>query len=116
MRNNTKACTFTPDALNQLKHYAWPGNVRELKNVCEHVSALLPGEAISRENLPLDLLQNQPPSSGYTLPVHGINMESLEVDLIKQALNYSNGNKSKAAKLLGLSRDAFMYRLKKYQL
>ena len=116
MRNNTKPCTFTPDALNQLKHYAWPGNVRELKNVCEHVSALLPGEAISRENLPLDLLQNKPQSSGYTLPVHGINMESLEVDLIKQALNYSNGNKSKAAKLLGLSRDAFLYRLKKYQL
>jgi DNA-binding protein Fis len=45
-----------------------------------------------------------------------VDMESLEIDLIKQALNYSGGNKSKAAKLLGLSRDAFLYRLKKYKL
>ncbi len=75
-----------------------------------------PEKPSAEENLPLDIQQNQPQSSGYTLPVHGINMESLEVDLIKQALNYSNGNKSKAAKLLGLSRDAFLYRLKKYQL
>jgi len=43
-------------------------------------------------------------------------MESLEVDLIKQALRYSGGNKSKAARLLGLSRDAFLYRLKKHAL
>jgi transcriptional regulator with PAS, ATPase and Fis domain len=65
----------------------------------------------------LDIRQSKPLSdSGYTLPEHGINMESLEIDLIKQALSYSNGNKSKAAKLLGLSRDAFLYRLKKHKL
>jgi DNA-binding protein Fis len=43
-------------------------------------------------------------------------MESLEIDLIKQALSYTDGNKSRAAKLLGLSRDAFLYRLKKHNL
>ncbi len=115
-RNALATCTFAPDALNLLKHYAWPGNVRELKNVCEHVSALLPGETIYSENLPIEVRQSKPRSSGYTLPEHGIDMETLEVDLIKQALNYTNGNKSKAAKLLGLSRDAFMYRLKKHKL
>ncbi len=116
-RNNTAACTFTQDALTQLKHYAWPGNIRELKNVCEHVSALLPGELINKENLPLDIRQCKPSNgSGYTLPEHGINMELLEIDLIKQSLNYSGGNKSRAAKLLGLSRDAFLYRLKKHNL
>ncbi len=115
--NHAKICTFSQDALNQLKHYAWPGNIRELKNVCEHVSALLPGEVINKDNLPMDIRQSNPISqSGYTLPEHGINMESLEIDLIKQALTYSNGNKSKAAKLLGLSRDAFLYRLKKHNL
>ena len=62
-------------------------------------------------------MQNQPAeSTGYTLPEHGIDMESLEIDLIKQALGHANGNKSRAAKLLGLSRDAFLYRLKKYNL
>ena len=43
-------------------------------------------------------------------------MESLEIDLIQQALEYANGNKSEAARLLGLSRDAFLYRLKKHNL
>ena len=116
-RNNTAVCNFSHEALNLLKHYVWPGNIRELKNVCEHVSALLPGDLINKDNLPLDILQSQPLShSGYTLPEHGINMESLEIDLIKQALRHANGNKSKAAKLLGLSRDAFLYRLKKHKL
>jgi len=116
-RNHTAPCTFSQDALSQLKHYAWPGNIRELKNVCAHVSALLPGEVINKENLPLDIRQCKSSSgSGYTLPEQGINMEMLEIDLIKQALSYSGGNKSRAAKLLGLSRDAFLYRLKKHNL
>lgn len=116
-RNQTSACAFSQNAITRLKHYPWPGNIRELKNVCEHVSALLPGKTISEDNLPFDILQSSPESrSGYTLPEHGIDMESLEIDLIKQALSYSKGNKSKAAKLLGLSRDAFLYRLKKHQL
>lgn len=114
-RNHSAPCTFSQEALTQLKHYAWPGNIRELKNVCEHVSALLPGEMIAKENLPQEILQSKTNSeSGYTLPEDGIDMESLEIDLIKQALNYTDGNKSKAAKMLGLSRDAFNYRLKKH--
>ena len=116
-RNNTKTCVFSHDTLALLKYYAWPGNIRELKNVCEHVTALLPGETIEKNNIPLEIRECEASNhSGYTLPEHGINMESLEVDLIKQALNYSGGNKSKAAKLLGLTRDAFMYRLKKHDL
>ena len=116
-RNHAKACTFSKEAINQLKHYPWPGNVRELKNICEHVSALLPGEIIEKDNLPLNINENRQTSqAGYTLPEHGIDMESLEIDLIKQALNHANGNKSRAAKLLGLSRDAFLYRLKKHGL
>jgi len=116
-RSHTKACTFSKGAINQLKQYSWPGNIRELKNICEHVTALLPGETIEKDNLPLNISENrQTGHAGYTLPEHGIDMESLEIDLIKQALNHANGNKSRAAKLLGLSRDAFLYRLKKYNL
>lgn len=116
-QNHTAACTFSADALSQLKQYAWPGNIRELKNVCAHVTALLPGEIIHKENLPSDIRESKiSSSSGYTLPEHGINMESLEMDLIEQALKHAGGNKSKAAKLLGLSRDAFLYRLKKHNL
>ena len=123
-RSHQPACRFSSDALNRMKQYSWPGNIRELKNVCEHVSALLPGEVIHEDNLPLEIRQDenqvssglQASPSGYLLPEHGIDMESLEIDLIKQALQHARGNKSRAAKLLGLSRDAFLYRLKKHGL
>ena len=107
------------NALEILKKYHWPGNVRELRNVCEHVSAVLPGQLIGPEQLPLDLTAHpaKPGSgSGFELPQEGLNMESLEIDLIQQALEYANGNKSEAARLLGLTRDAFLYRLKKHNL
>ena len=110
---------LTQEAFEVLKKYNWPGNIRELRNVCEHVSTMLPGQQIQARHLPLDLEagRNKPSSStGFALPEEGVNMESLEIDLIQQALEYANGNKSEAARLLGLSRDAFLYRLKKHNL
>lgn len=121
LRNHSEVCSLGQDAITQLKHYNWPGNIRELKNICEYVTALMPGEVINSGNLPSDIRRAMTSSttsnnSGYTLPEHGIDMQSLELDLLRQALEYANGNKSKAAKLLGLSRDAFLYRLKKHDL
>jgi DNA-binding NtrC family response regulator len=116
-RNKTQVAKFDDEALNILKKYAWPGNVRELRNVCERVAALLPGEMITKENLPLELhVISNTPVTGFKLPEEGIDMESLEVDLIHQALDKAEGNKSKAARLLGLSRDTFLYRIKKHNL
>jgi transcriptional regulator with PAS, ATPase and Fis domain len=118
-RNQSEPSRLTHNALEILKKYHWPGNVRELRNVCEHVSAVLPGKLIGPEQLPLDLTAHpaKPGSgSGFELPQEGLNMESLEIDLIQQALEYANGNKSEAARLLGLTRDAFLYRLKKHNL
>ena len=118
-RNQSEPSKLTHNALEVLKKYHWPGNVRELRNVCEHVSAVLPGQLIGPEQLPLDLTAQpaKPGSgSGFELPQEGLNMESLEIDLIQQALEYANGNKSEAARLLGLTRDAFLYRLKKHNL
>jgi transcriptional regulator with PAS, ATPase and Fis domain len=118
-RNQSMPPELTQEVLEILKKYNWPGNIRELRNVCEHVTAMLPGQSIKSEHLPLDLMAGtaKPGSAtGFELPQDGINMESLEIDLIHQALEYANGNKSEAARLLGLSRDAFLYRLKKHQL
>ena len=118
-RSHSAPSKLTQDALEMLKKYNWPGNIRELRNVCEHVTAVLPGQHIQSEHLPLDLTAStaKPGSStGFELPQEGLNMESLEIDLIQQALEYANGNKSEAARLLGLTRDAFLYRLKKYNL
>jgi transcriptional regulator with PAS, ATPase and Fis domain len=118
-RNQSEPSKLTQDALEILKKYHWPGNIRELRNVCEHVSAVLPGQHIESEHLPSDVTTGTTKkggSTGFELPQEGLNMESLEIDLIQQALEYANGNKSEAARLLGLSRDAFLYRLKKHNL
>jgi len=118
-RNQSEPSKLTQDALEILKKYHWPGNIRELRNVCEHVSAVLPGQHIGSEHLPPDVTAGTTKpgsSSGFELPQEGLNMESLEIDLIQQALEYASGNKSEAARLLGLSRDAFLYRLKKHNL
>lgn len=116
-RNNTRLVRFDDEALSIIKKYAWPGNVRELRNICEHVSAIFPGETVTRNNLPLELrVVTDKSITGFKLPEEGIDMESLEIDLIQQALDQAQGNKSKAARLLGLSRDAFLYRIKKHNL
>ncbi|MCW8855662.1 MAG: sigma-54 dependent transcriptional regulator [Gammaproteobacteria bacterium] len=108
---------FTPSALKQLQNYSWPGNVRELRNLCERLVVLLPGQEITEHNLPVDIVQKKEADSGrFKLPSQGLNLEMLETDLLKQALGLSQGNKSRAARLLGISRDAFLYRLKKYSI
>ena len=108
------APVFSSSALKLMHAYAWPGNIRELRNMCERLVVLLPGQNITEHNLPLEMSQPVSSRNGFRLPVDGVNLENLEVDLIHQALGLSHGNKSRAARLLGISRDAFLYRLKKY--
>lgn len=110
---------FHKVALAQLQNHAWTGNVRELRNLCERLSILLAGREIAVTNLPVDL---RPPSretaqaSVFNLPASGVNLDELERDLLLQALDRTAHNKTHAARLLGISRDALNYRLKKYTL
>ncbi len=106
--------SVSKSALACLQDYHWPGNVRELRNVCESLLVLLQGQKIELDNLPLAIRQPATANHGFTLPASGIRFDELEVDLLKQALQASSGNKSRAARLLGISRDVFLYRLKKY--
>ena len=104
-------------ALALMQGYNWPGNIRELRNLCERLVVLLPGQRIGADNLPVDLSAAVDSArAAFTLPSSGLRLESLEQDLLQQALQRSDGNKSKAARLLGISRDAFLYRLKKYHI
>ncbi len=103
-------------AIKKLQHYPWPGNVRELRNLCESLLILLQGKTIEESNLPPHIHQIQTESCGFKLPSTGIRFDELEVDLLHQALEASSGNKSRAARLLGISRDVFLYRLKKYEI
>lgn len=110
--------TITKEAQACLQHYTWTGNVRELRNFCERILILFTGKTIDVGNLPLEIRQQRQTKRDFVfdLPSHGIQLEALEVDLYEQAIQSSQGNKSAAARLLGLSRDAFLYRLKKYGL
>lgn len=110
--------SFTKSALNKIVQYNWPGNVRELHNFCERMFILFSGKEVAATNLPQEFRTNLSLNSDspFSLPATGIKLESVEVDLMQQALQKSNGNKSHAANLLGLTRDTFLYRLKKYSI
>lgn len=111
------AASLAKDARQHLLRYGWNGNVRELRNLCERLSILLAGREITLTNLPPEVRSPaRAATSPFSLPATGVNLEALERDLLNQALERTSNNKTRAAKLLGISRDALNYRLKKYEL
>jgi DNA-binding NtrC family response regulator len=105
---------FTPDALKRLMDYHWPGNVRELQNIIERGVALSSGSTLDAPDIYLDDLGKRPAAghSPFALPP-GMSLEQWEDETIREALRHANGNKSQAARALGLSRNALRYRLTK---
>ncbi len=101
-----------------LIEYAWPGNIRELRNIIERAIILENEETLLLEHLPQELVAKTGSSSVGSFSVHlpeeGIDIEDVERELIRQALETSEGNQSKAAKKLNLGIDAFRYRMKKF--
>ncbi|TGE33131.1 sigma-54 dependent transcriptional regulator [Desulfosporosinus sp. Sb-LF] len=102
--------------LSQLMTYTWPGNVRELENVVERMVIISQGAVIGMESLPLfDTSSKLAKSTGsFVLPPEGVSLEEIEKSFLQQAMEQTGGNQSRAAKRLGLSRHAFLYRLEKY--
>lgn len=112
---------FSKSAVKCLKSYSWPGNVRELRNLCERMTILLAGKTLEPENLPPEIRKPMKTATDHsgsiiTLPDDGISLVAVEIELIQQALSKTAGNRSKAARLLGLTRDTLLYRMKKYSL
>lgn len=107
--------TFSKDCMGALNQYSWPGNIRELRNFCERMLILFSGRQIEVDNLPEEIRNYRNKQQGlFILPDNGIEWEELEQNLIVQALQKTRGNQSKAARLLGLTRDTFLYRIRKY--
>jgi len=107
---------ITDEAMARLERYEWPGNARELRNALERIMLLVDAPVVEVEHLP-DGIQ----SSGgreddrlMVLPADGVSLEELERELICQALERTDGNKTGAARLLGVTRDTLRYRLEKY--
>ncbi len=104
-------------AMQLLVSHYWPGNVRELQNVIERACALAAGIQLEVADIQLDSPRNRVfsstgASSDRFLP-DGMTLDQWEDEMIREALKRAGGNKSQAARLLGLSRNALRYRLSK---
>lgn len=113
--------TVAQDAMRRLMAYQWPGNVRQLENVVERAIALTPGRAqIELRDLPPDL-QEAKDAAGPDLPFPdaGLDLEAyisaIELSLIRQSLERTNGNKRRAAELLNIKRTTLVEKLKRLE-
>jgi transcriptional regulator of acetoin/glycerol metabolism len=99
-------------------NYSWPGNVRQLESAIERAILLCEGNEIGVEDLPGELRQEGLGAGAvdFKLPPEGISFEDVERSLITQAMEQTNWNITRAAKLLGLSFRTLQYRLEKFGL
>ena len=126
LRRN-KVNGLSPEVQKVFRHYEWPGNVRELRNVIERALILEDTDKITTEYLPGGLLAPariaQTATAGgdaetitrFVLPQEGLSLDEAELSFVKQAIERSGGNQTRAAELLGISRDQLRYRLKKLE-
>jgi len=115
------AAGIARDAKDQLLSYAWPGNVRELRNAIERAVIMADGGYIRSEHLPVTgtrpLTQaSGEPAGSAAFPPGGINLEAIERSFVIKALRQARHNKTRAAKLLGLTRAQLYSRIEKYGL
>jgi DNA-binding NtrC family response regulator len=112
---NRKVEGIDGEALAALRRNPWPGNVRELRNAIERAMILGQGPVLHLRDFAFSLESGERnPSRLLDLPAGGLDMDALEKDLVRQALEKAGGNQSKAAQLLGMTRDQIRYRLEKY--
>ena len=110
---------YSVSSRNLLRAYSWPGNLRELHNLCERMVILMAGKIVQPESLPLEIRRgktNKNSEALFALPAGGIDLLAMEGDMIRQALRMTGGNRSKAARLLRLTRDTLLYRIQKHKI
>jgi DNA-binding NtrC family response regulator len=118
---------LTPEVAEAFRSYPWPGNVRELRNVIERALILEDDDLITTKYLPPGIALGTKqimvgaqagqgePHNGFRLPTGGLALDEVEMSLVRQAIEQSGGNQTRAAELLGISRDQLRYRLKKIE-
>src|SRR3954454_7650969 len=110
--SGSRVDSITDAAMEKLMSYHWPGNVRELENVIERSLVMASGSKLDAADIKLETAPRPRAQSGepHFLP-DGLTLDQYEQDLIREALRRADGNKSQAARLLGLTRNALRYRL-----
>jgi two-component system NtrC family response regulator len=116
-QRGSKKISVSDEAVEAMLKYDWPGNIRELENCIERALIICDGDYILPKHLPFasNIRQDQQNCIVY-FPDEGIDLERVEKELIRIALRKSNGNQTKAAKLLNITRSALIYRMQKYNL
>ena len=107
---------FGKKAENKLLNHNWPGNVRELCNYIERAMIFADSDYIDETDLVISTVERESEAVQWEVPDGGIDLEEVEKQLLISALKKVGNNKSKAARLLGLTRDTLRYRLEKHQL
>ncbi len=110
---------FAMPALRAMEAYGWPGNVRELRNAVERAALLAPESQICLGDLPPEVgggSRGPAEPGGLALPAEGVDLQELERRWVLEALERCGGNRSRAAKLLGMNRDQIRYRIEKFGL
>ena len=107
---------FTKSSQNVMLNHKWPGNVRELSNCIERAMIFIEDDWIDESNLILSQHIPTPNMLKWKVPPTGLRLEDVERQLIISALKQSGNNRSKAARLLGLTRDTLRYRMEKYNI
>jgi len=113
--NGKPAGDFTVDALQALMHYPWPGNVRELRTAIEHAVVLSRNERIALRDLPPSV-RGEAAASEHWQPDRTLTVKEAEKQLIIRALKECDGNRTLAARKIGMSRRTFHRKLHSYQL
>ncbi len=116
-RGTDRKITITPDARKILENYSYPGNVRQLESAIERASLLCENDTITIDDLPPEMFQQTAPAAAeglFSLPPEGVNFEDVERSLIMQAMERTDNNITKSAKLLGLTFRTLQYRLEKF--
>jgi DNA-binding NtrC family response regulator len=117
--NDKKVNDFSNEALEALMRHRWPGNVRELRTAIEHAVVLCRGEKIALRDLPAEVRSDGavPPAAGnQLLTQNNLTVQEAEKQLIIRALKESNGNRTLAAKKIGVSRRTLHRKLHTYHL
>jgi DNA-binding NtrC family response regulator len=109
--NGSPVQSITHAGIQKLVDYHWPGNVRELQNVIERSLVLCAGTTLDADDIKLETAPRTRAQTGDHLLPDGMTLDEYEQSIIREALQRAEGNKSQAARLLGLTRNALRYRL-----
>ncbi len=112
-KNRRKVEGITPECLQLLSSYQWPGNVRELENAIERGVILMRGEHLTEKSLPLSIQKQKVETAGVTS--QATSLQEVEKQQILKTLEETSGNKSEAARRLGITRKTLLNKLQKYE-